>query len=59
MIDWNLIRKTAKQLGIFPKGFWNPLHCNFEECGMQMLLSERSVGKTTGILLIGMLLNKE
>ena len=45
MIDWDLIRKKAKQLGLFPKGFWTPLHCNFEECGIQMLLSERSVGR--------------
>ena len=57
MIDWIKVRKECKRLGIFPKGFWNPLHCNFEECGIQMLLSERSVGKTTGILLVGMVLN--
>ena len=57
MIDWVKVRKECKRLGIFPKGFWNPLHCNFEECGIQMLLSERSVGKTTGILLVGMVLN--
>ena len=51
--DWNLVRKEYKKLGC-PKGVYNPLKIPIEIAKWIMLLSERSTGKTTNLLLFGM-----
>ena len=57
LYDWNFIFKEYKKLGC-PNTVYNPCTIPFSQSAYQMLLSERSTGKTTNILLIGMLLNK-
>lgn len=57
VIDWNFIRKEYKRLGC-PKTVYDPTTIPLEECKHNILLSERSLGKTTNVLLLGMLCNK-
>lgn len=59
MIEWKRIIKVAKELNVYPKDCYNPLYLPFETCSWFTLLSERSLGKTTGFLLLGMICNKE
>ena len=56
--DWKEIEKYCKKRNVFPKGMWNPFHIDFTNNGICMLLSERSVGKTTAMLIIGIALNQ-
>lgn len=56
--DLNFIVKECKKLKIFPDGVWNPLHLLTKNNGINFLFSERSVGKTTGLLLLGMVFNQ-
>ena len=51
--DWNIVRKEYKKLGC-PKGVYNPLKIPIETSKWNVLLSERSTGKTTNLLLFGM-----
>lgn len=45
------------KLGLIPKGFFNPLDDKrYQEAGMHILTSTRSVGKTTNFLIIGLVL---
>ena len=55
--NWDLIRKTYNQLGI-PKEFSIFPTLPIERATYFQLLSERAVGKTTDILLLGMVMNK-
>lgn len=55
--DYNLIRKEFKKLKC-PKTVYNPCKIPFHQSAYQILLSERSTGKTTNILLFGMCMNK-
>lgn len=57
LIDWKLVRKEYKKLGI-PKEMYTPLSEPLESAKYHILLSERSTGKTTNILLLGMILYK-
>lgn len=57
-IDWKAVKKECDRLGIFPKEYYNPFNSNFEPYPWVCLLSERSLGKTTGWLLLGMVCNK-
>lgn len=57
VIDWNEVRKLYKKLNV-PKDFYNPATLPLETCPYADLLSERSVGKTTNLLLFGMCANK-
>lgn len=55
--DWKKIFKEFNK--IVPKGeYYNPTNMNFTKARINMLLSERSVGKTTNILILGMIANK-
>lgn len=51
--DFDLIRKEYKKLGC-PKNVYSPLHLPFEKAKWFVTLSERSRGKTTNLLLLGM-----
>lgn len=55
IIDWDDVAKEFKKLKI-PENVYNPLYMPFIKCRTFFLLSERKVGKTTNILLLGMLL---
>ena len=55
--DWRKIRREYRKLGI-PKIYFNPLKADYEKCGYHMALSDRSRGKTTQALLLGMLLHE-
>lgn len=55
--EWNLIRKEFKKLNI-PKNVYTPTHLPFEKLHIFVIMSERSVGKTTNFLLLGMIMNK-
>lgn len=57
-IDWKQVKKECDRLKIFPKEYYNPFNSNFEPYPWICLLSERSLGKTTGWLLLGMVCNK-
>ena len=59
MYDYKKIEKDLQKLGVYPKGYWNPLYINIENNDLTMLLSERSLGKTTGILIYGIRMNVE
>ena len=56
-MDWQKIRKEYKKLKC-PKEVWNPLALPLGECGYYIVLSDRSRGKTTNALLLGMVMNK-
>lgn len=56
-MDWQKIRKEYKKLKC-PKEVWNPLTLPLGECGYYIVLSDRSRGKTTNALLLGMIMNK-
>lgn len=55
--DWQLIRKEFNKLKI-PKDVYNPCSCPFEKCKYFVGFSERSIGKTTNWLLLGMVMNQ-
>ena len=55
--DFNVIRKEFKRLKI-PKDVYNPLTIPLEWSKFNVLLSPRSKGKTTNILLLGLIFNK-
>lgn len=58
-IDEKLVRKEYKKLlGNYYGMFYDPLDDYFNDCGWCAILSDRSRGKTTNVLLLGMLLNK-
>jgi hypothetical protein len=56
-IDWNKVRKEFKKLNI-PSYTHNPLKCDIENCGYIIDISDRSRGKTTNKLIIGLILYK-
>ena len=55
--DFQKIRKEFKKLKC-PKGIWAPLHVPFETCAHNVIMSNRSRGKTTNVLLFGLLMRK-
>lgn len=61
--DWSLIRKEWKKLKM-PKGVaYDPFHIPFaakdrNRCGYYMMISKRGVGKTTSMILLGLILFK-
>lgn len=57
LYDWKIISKEFKKLNI-PKDVYNPLHIPFDKANINVILSERSTGKTTNLLLLGMLINR-
>ena len=54
--DWKLIRKNYKKLGI-PPDFWNPSKLPLENHKYFVGFSERTIGKTTNVLLLGMVMH--
>lgn len=54
--DWKKIRKEYAKLKC-PKDTYYPLSCSPDECGYVWALSDRSRGKTTNCLLLGMVMN--
>ena len=57
IIDWKEVFKEFRKLKV-PKDFYNPCTLPMENVALNILLSERSDGKTTQCLLIGLILNK-
>lgn len=55
--NWELIMKTYNNLGI-PKMLFSASNLPIQKSTYFMLLSERAVGKTTNILLLGLVMNK-
>lgn len=55
--DFNRIRKEFNKLKI-PAQYYNPLCMPLEKCKYFVDLSERSTGKTTNLILLGMIFNK-
>ena len=55
--DFSLIRKEFRKLKI-PQEFYNPIKCPFEKCKWFVNLSDRSTGKTTNWILLGMIMHK-
>lgn len=53
--DFNFLRNEYKKLKC-PKDVYNPCHLPFENCKWFVTLSERARGKTTNLLLMGMLI---
>ena len=54
-IDWKLVRKEYKKLKI-PDCYYDPSQSPLESCKYFMVFSMRSVGKTTEVILLGMIL---
>lgn len=59
IIDWELVEKEYNKLKV-PKQFYRPPFDVLKQdvCRWFTLLSERKVGKTTNILILGLILNK-
>ena len=57
LYDWKFIKKEYKKLGI-PKEYYYPLRVPWEKAGYCQALSDRARGKTTEVLLLGMIMNK-
>lgn len=53
--DFDLVRKIYQKLKC-PKKVYNPLHIPYDTCKWSIILSDRSRGKTTNILLFGLCL---
>lgn len=56
--DWDLLRRKYNELNC-PEIYYSPVHCPFETCNYFMGFSARSIGKSTGWLLMGMVMNWE
>lgn len=54
--DYHIIRKHYKKLGI-PPDYWNPSKLPLETHKYFVGFSERTIGKTTNVLLLGMVMN--
>lgn len=57
IVDWKKVRKECKKLGIFD-GHYNPSSTPFEQQCWNVVLSVRNSEKTTGYILLGMVLYK-
>ena len=57
LYDWKLIKKEYKKLKC-PKDVYNPLKCDFATHGYCIAMSDRSRGKTTNPLLVGMIMHE-
>ena len=57
--DWKIINKRLKSLKIPDGVFYPDLKPIIEGCKLNLYLSERSTGKTTGWLLVGLCMNAE
>ena len=55
--DWAQLRRDFAALGV-PSHVYTPVACPFETAHLFVNMSDRSVGKTTNWLLLGMLMNK-
>ena len=55
--DWRKVKEEFRKLNI-PKDVYSPMHLPFDKAKYNVLLSERSRGKTTNILLLGMCMHK-
>lgn len=56
-IEWGKVYKEYKKLGV-PKEYYNPCNIPFNNNSWFALFSERSIGKTTNCILLGLVLNK-
>ena len=56
-IDWKLVKKEYDKLGI-PDDYYNPSLLPWNRNSWLILMSERSIGKTTNVLIIGLILYK-
>lgn len=56
-IDWGKVRKELKRLKI-PADTHNPIKVDLEKCGYVIDISDRSRGKTTNKLIVGLVLYK-
>lgn len=57
LYDFNLVRKAYKKLKC-PSMVYSPIHIPYESAKWNVILSDRSRGKTTNILLFGMCIYK-
>lgn len=55
--DWKMIKREYRKLKI-PKQYYNPCAADPEKCGYVIALSDRTHGKTTETIILGMLMNK-
>ena len=55
--DWNKVYKELDKMKIIPNNVYYPKF-NFYKNKWNVVCSERSIGKTTNVLLLGMILNK-
>ena len=56
--DWDYIRREYRKLKC-PKDVYNPLKPDFDKCGINIAISDRSQGKTTNPLLAGQLMLRD
>ena len=54
--DWNLISKEYKRLKC-PKEYNNPLTNGIDKAHIHLLVSERSTGKTTNLIIVGIIMH--
>lgn len=54
-IDWNLVRREFRKLGV-PDTFYDPTGAPLEAAKYFVVFSMRSIGKTTQVLLLGLVL---
>lgn len=54
--DWKKIKREYRKLGI-PAVYYNPLKADLSKCGYNIALSDRSRGKTTNCIIMGMIMN--
>lgn len=59
MKDYKKAIQNLYALGCYKDSFWNPRGIGLEKNDLTFLLSERSLGKTTAMLMLGMELNIE
>lgn len=56
--DWKHIRKEYKKLKC-PKGVYDPFSVDFQKAAYGVVMSDRSQGKTTNPLLVGLIMNRD
>jgi len=54
-VDWKLVKREYKKLNI-PSQYHYPLNCDPTQCGYAIDMSDRSRGKTTNKLILGLIL---